>query len=203
MSAPVIKIDPSRPQPELVDQAAQALLAGAVLVIPTDTVYGIAQLASAAKSPDELKRIKQRPEEKNIPLLVSCLDDLESCSQDLPGYARSLAAEHWPGALTLVVRASDRIPPAFRAEDGSVGLRMPNHNFILAVIALVNTPLVCSSANLSGQPPATGIDELSPQIASRVSLIIDGGKINAGQASTVLSCLGTEPQVLRAGPITL
>lgn len=205
MSTEVIAVDSrSRAaQAEPVARAAQELLGGGVIVIPTDTVYGIAQLASPNNSPDELKRIKERPEEKNIPLLVGSLEDLEACSVDLPNYARQLAARHWPGALTLVVKAAEKIPPAFRAADGSVGLRMPAHEFVLALIEAVGTPLVCSSANLSGAPAATSTDELSLVIASRVSLIIDGGQCPGGVASTVLSCLGEEPQVLRPGPIAI
>jgi tRNA threonylcarbamoyl adenosine modification protein (Sua5/YciO/YrdC/YwlC family) len=187
----------------LIQSAAEKLLAQDILVIPTDTVYGIAQIVSPATSPAGLMQIKQRPQEKNIPLLVSSIQDLERYGSNLPDYAKELAARHWPGALTLVVRASQEIPHSFVGEDGSVALRMPAHPVTLALLKAIKAPLACSSANLSGKAPATALSELDPLIAHRVALIIDGGSLSGGVASTVVSCLGDEPLVLRPGPVAL
>ncbi len=202
-AAPLLTLDPLAPDSKLIEEAAEELRAGHILVIPTDTVYGIAQIASDATRPENLRSVKQRPEEKSIPLLIANRHDLEHYSKELPSYARELAARHWPGALTLVVRASDRLPQQFVAEDDSIALRMPAHAIALALLEAVAAPLACSSANLSGKAPATDIKELDPQIAQRVSLIVDGGKLSGGVASTVVSCLGAEPCVLRPGPVVL
>ena len=203
MNTTILSIHPVLPEPELIHQAAEALALGRILVIPTDTVYGIAQLVSSSTSPRELREIKERPEEKNIPLLVSSLSDLERFGSGLPVYAKELAAKYWPGALTMVVRAGDALPPQFAAEDGSVALRMPACNITLALLDAVQVPLVCSSANLSGKAPATSFEELDPLVAERVAMIIDGGSLTGGVASTVVSCLGEEPKVLRPGPVRL
>lgn len=202
-SAPVLAIHPTTPEPERIEQAVKELSAGRILVIPTDTVYGIAQLVTATAQPSALKEAKQRPEEKSIPLLVARVDDLVCYGSEVPSYAKKLAAEHWPGALTLVVRASKRLPRHFVAEDGSIALRMPADTITLALLKALPAPLACSSANLSGKAPATSLDELDPLIAKQVSLIIDGGSLSGGVASTVVSCLQADPRVLRPGPVTL
>ncbi|MCL2529085.1 MAG: L-threonylcarbamoyladenylate synthase [Coriobacteriia bacterium] len=201
MSAPTLRINPVSPEPELIKQAAEALTLGQIVVIPTDTVYGIAQLASPTADPEELKKIKERPGEKNIPLLVASLADLEHYSTELPAYAKELAAQHWPGGLTLVVRASKAMPPQFIGEDGSVALRMPACNIALALMEAAEAPLACSSANISGKPPATAFAELDPLLAERVSLIVDGGGLSGGVPSTVICCLNKQPKLLRPGAV--
>ena len=203
IAAPILFIDPEAPEPALIEKAAHELRAQRLLVVPTDTVYGIAQLVSCAAEPEDVARAKQRPAEKGIPLLIANPGDLERYGSAVPNYARDLAAAHWPGALTLVVHASPEIPPQFVSEDGSVALRVPAHTITLALLEAAGAPLACSSANLAGQPPATTIEELDPLVAACVALIVDGGPLSGGVASTVVSCLGEAPLVLRPGPVTL
>jgi len=201
MSTPILSINPASPEPELIEQAARALNLGQIMVIPTDTVYGIAQLVTPTADPEELKKIKERPGEKNIPLLVASLSDLERYGTELPAFAKELAAKHWPGELTLVVRASSAMPAQFIGEDGSVALRVPACNITLALLDAVKSPLACSSANISGKPPATSLEELDPLVAERVSLIVDGGSLLGGVPSTVVCCLNEQPKLLRPGPV--
>jgi len=203
MNTPILSINPHSPEPELIRQAVEALERGEILVIPTDTVYGIAQLVSSTADPEELKKVKDRPGDKNTPLLVSSLSDLERYSNELPAFARELAARHWPGELTLVVPAGAAMPPQFVGEDGSIALRMPACNISLALLNAVEAPLACSSANISGKPPASSLEELDPVVAERVSLIIDGGSLAGGVASTVVCCMTGKPKVLRPGPVSI
>ena len=203
MNTPILKINPAAPEPELIKQAARALTLGQILVIPTDTIYGIAQLVSPEADSEEIKIIKERPGEKSIPLLVSSLSDLERYGTGLPTYAKELAAQHWPGALTLVVRANDAMPPQFVADDGSVALRVPACDITLALLNAVKAPLACSSANISGKPPINSLEDLDPLLAERVSLIIDGANLAGGVASTVVCCLREQPKLLRPGPVTI
>lgn len=200
---PIITLDAEAPEVEPTRQAAKALAEGKVLILPTDTVYGVAVLASEKTQPETLNSLKGRPKEKGIALLIRGIDALEHYSKELPEYARLMAAYHWPGALTLVVRASKRVPPKFISVDGSVALRMPAHRITLNLLGVLDAPLACSSANLSGRNPAFSIEELDPVLAQRVDLIIDGGRVSYGKASTVVSCLGTEPVVLRQGPLAI
>lgn len=200
---PVLIIDPQNPEPERIEQAVAVLSMGGMVIVPTDTVYGIGLACTAAATPKTLALAKQRPEEKNIPLLVASKDDLLRYGRAVPSYAHELALQHWPGALTLVVKASDAIPAQFVAPDGSIALRMPAHPLTLALLEALNAPLACSSANLAGRQPALSCAEVDAALAENVTFIIDGGAVTGGAASTVISCLEDEPHVLREGPITL
>jgi tRNA A37 threonylcarbamoyladenosine synthetase subunit TsaC/SUA5/YrdC len=260
-----------------------------VIVLPTDTVYGLGLLLGPEASPEPLFGIKGRDLEKAIPLLVgedlgcggqfaggsgfdrnetsvdrsgdarggqeggSCADrggsgsDCNEASDDRSGsnagsdcgeasagsgerkannaaneeggqrgravlsawaleppeYALRLAQCHWPGPLTLIVRAAAAIPAAFRAADGSVALRMPKSPVALALLRAAGAPIATTSANLQGRSAATAIDQLDPQIAAQVALILDAGPTPLGSASTIVSCLGPTPAILRQGALDL
>ncbi|GHT80262.1 threonylcarbamoyl-AMP synthase [Actinomycetota bacterium] len=201
--SPILTINPLAPEPNLITVAAMALKSGRTLVFPTDTVYGIGLLAQKTATPDSIFRLKQRDGDKAVPLLIDSVQALDKYSQDLPQYARELAQRFWPGSLTLVVQASAALPKQFLAADGSVALRMPNNQIALDLLVKVDSPIATSSANLQGQPPATSIDTLEPCLGSSVALLIDGGKIQNARPSTIISCLGAEPIVLREGSIIL
>ena len=203
MTAPILRINPDVPETDLIRQAVDVLVAGKILILPTDTVYGIGLMVSVSTLPDAIFASKERPVDKSIPLLVAGLDSLTHYGLNLPDYALELAVEFWPGALTLVVQATEAVPGQFTSADGSVALRMPDHAITLALLEACRAPLACSSANLSGEAPAINIDELNDVLAQRVDLIIDGGALSGGVASTVVSCLQSEPQVLRPGPIEI
>ena len=183
------------------DAAAKALAAGASVVIPTDTVYGIAVAVGPAASPQAIFDIKQRDAGKAIPLLVADPADLDRYGLDVPAYAHALAAAFWPGALTLVVRASDAIPPAFRAADGTVALRCPNDQRVRELIRRVGAPLATSSANTSEQPAPASIQQLEPRIAQAVAVVVDGGPCTVGIPSTGVTCTAAAPLVWREGAI--
>ena len=202
-NTPILSIDTETPEPELIGQAVSVLAAGDMLIVPTDTVYGIGLLASDSAKPDRLFASKHRPAAKSIPLLVASTEDLQNYGCNLPAYARELASRHWPGALTLVIQASDKVPKQFVASDGSVALRMPDSTIILALLASAEAPIACSSANLSGNAPALSVFELDADLMDSADLIIDGGTLTGGAASAVVSCLQAEPQVLRPGPVTI
>ena len=225
-AAPLLRIDPLHPQPKRLRQAAELARAGGVLILPTDTVYGIAvaipdaaPVPDAAKphsaaAPDILYKLKGRDANKAIPWLVSGIEVLEeymeclrcagwprSAGNVMYTLAKSLASRHWPGALTLVVPASKRVPPGFMAADGSIALRAPNHSIVQGILAELGRPLATSSANLQGEPPATSVQNLDPRLVRSAGLIIDGGPATGGLPSTIVSCTGSRPQLLREGAI--
>ncbi|MDR1088144.1 MAG: threonylcarbamoyl-AMP synthase [Coriobacteriales bacterium] len=203
MNTPLLIINPAAPEPERIVQAAEVLLAGQFVILPTDTVYGVGLLASDTASPDRLFEGKRRQRDKGIPLLVASADELARLGRDVPEHARKLASRHWPGALTLVVRASDEVPGEFVAADGSIALRMPANDIARALLKAVGMPVACSSANLSGLAPACSVQQLDPLLRAAAALVIDGGSLSGGVASTVVSCLEDEPRVLRPGPVAI
>ena len=183
-----------------ITQLVAALKAGGLALFPTDTVWGIGVAAATASGPQAIFDAKRRSAEKPVAWLVGGIDALEVYGKAVPDYARNLAHAFWPGALTLVVRASEVVPPAYRACDGSVALRMPAHASLLEAIHSVG-PVATSSANRSGLPAATSFDEVAQEILESVSCVFDDGSACSGQASTVVDCTKDALRVLRAGAI--
>ncbi|MCL1890895.1 MAG: peptide chain release factor N(5)-glutamine methyltransferase [Coriobacteriia bacterium] len=176
-----------------------ALQAGKPAIFPTDTVYGIGVAVNKNVSLDALYQFKERDEKKPIAWLVSDVAALLRYADAPPAYAAQLAEAFWPGALTLIVRASTEVPPEFQAKDGTIALRLPNHTNTLELIRQLGVPLATSSANLSDQAPATSVQELDPTFAAAGIPILDGGTTQGSTPSTVVSCLGAEPVVVRQG----
>lgn len=178
-----------------VEEAAAGIRGGAIAVIPTDTVYGVAALPEAAAGIFDLKR---RPRDKALPVLGSGVVQLAGVAE-LDFAARDLAEDHWPGPLTLVVPRA----PGFAADLGgtdpvTVAVRVPAHPVALELLRRTG-PLAVTSANVSGEPPATTYEQacaLAPDL-----ICLDGGACD-GVPSTVLSLVG-EPRVLRQGALDL
>ncbi len=183
-------------------QVGAGLLGGEVAIIPTDSVYGIGCAMGADRALDRIFELKGRERSQTLPLVLGDAADLPRYAKDVAPYARALAERFWPGALTLVVRASREVPPRFRAADGTVGLRVPDHSFVRALSAAVGRPLALTSANLHGEPPARSARELNPQLAGAVEWVVDGGASKIGVASTVVDATGPAPRVLREGALT-
>ncbi len=107
----------------------------------------------------------------------------------------------WPGAVTLVVKASDRVPRDFRAEDGTIGLRSPDHEVVMELLTAAGGPIFATSANTHGNPAPGSFDEVEPRIITAADLVLDGGETEHQQASTVVLCTGAEPVIVREGAV--
>jgi L-threonylcarbamoyladenylate synthase len=204
----LFRIDPHHPDQKLLTQAAGLLLDGACVVVPTDTVYGLAVALDAKGKTDQrrleaLYQLKGRDPHKAIPLLVDSHAALRALSQQLPDYAHDLASRFWPGPLTLIVKAAEILPSVYCAEDGSVALRMPDCSVTRTLIKIVGTPLAVTSANKQGQAPAVSLETLDQELAEAVAGVIDSGPTLCAQPSTIISCLGAGPEIIRAGTIVL
>lgn len=191
--------------PDSLETLAQALQNGGVAVFPTETVYGIGALARENNSTAVARvyDIKQRPTSMPLPVLVQGADWLERFAPRAPQYARALARAFWPGALTLIVEVDESVAAfADTSADGTIGLRSPNHPFILALLERLDAPLYATSANSHGMPSPASFDALEQRVLDAVDIAVDGGACQDGQASTVVSCLGAEPEIVREGSIT-
>lgn len=184
-----------------VSRAVDALRRGEAVVFPTDTVYGVGVAVRFAQSPERLFKLKRRDEGKPVAWLIGSFDDLERYAVDVPEYAVSLAKAFWPGALTLVVKASDRVPAAFRSKEGTIGLRMPASDVALELARAVSSPLATTSANFSGEPAPRSYEELDPAFSSQAASVLADGSAESGVASTVLDCRGERPACIREGSI--
>lgn len=186
-----------------VDAAVGHLKRGGVVAIPTDTLYG---LAASAVDPDAVARvfeIKGRPSGMAMPVLIADAEDIDLYSVDVPEVARELAHRFWPGPLSLVLRRSAALPDAATAGGDTVALRVPDHAVPRAIARRLGAPITGTSANPSGQPPATTAAAVRKQLGNAVDLVVDAGESPIGEASTVLDATGPALVVLRAGAISI
>lgn len=182
-----------------ISQAIAATRRGELIVFPTDTVYGIAAAPNDAGATARLFEVKRRPRDLTLPILVGSLDDARAVGE-LDDRAERLTAALWPGPLTLVVPRTARSAPwKLGGDDASVGVRIPAHPLARAVLAA--GPLATTSANRSGEPPATTCDDLQATFGDEVAMYLCDEAPLVGRASTVVSLLGPDPVILRAGDV--
>ncbi len=186
-------------------ETVDALRSGNPAVYPTETVYGLGVAVAFAENPSVLYDIKQREQRKPIAWLVSDASDLDHYGKHVPEFARVLARTFWPGPLTLIVSASDEVSAAFRSDEGTIGLRMPNNEKALELILAVGCPLATTSANISGLKAPKTFGNLSEDVCRQVSAVLkDDDDVNkSGVASTVLDCTGDHPVMVREGAISI
>ena len=172
---------------------------GKLIVFPTDTLYGLACDPTNPAALRDIYAAKGRSTLKALPVLIGALEQLTQLVENIPPQARRLMERFWPGALTLVLPKQAHLPSELTPYPG-LAVRMPNHPFALELLQALG-PLAVTSANLSDQTNPQTAQEVFAQLAGRVDLILDGGKLKIGQASTIVDCTGAEPVLLRAGPI--
>jgi L-threonylcarbamoyladenylate synthase len=189
-------------QPNAINEAVQAIRQGELVVFPTDTLYGIGANAFDETAVNKLYAAKQRPLSKGIPILLADLSDLEKVVTAVPDAAYRLIEQHWPGPLTLIVPKAAHLPANISPNAG-VAVRIPDHTAGRAFIRLAGGALATSSANLSGQPPATTAAEAMAQLAGITAIILDDGPSPKQVASTIVSFLAPEPVIVRQGPVSL
>ncbi len=185
---------------ESVAATVEALVRGQLCVIPTDTVYGIAAIV-APEPVSRLYRAKGRPGTRPIPVLISDLEAVHRLAAVWPAEAEVLAHSFWPGALTMVVPAQEWIPVEITAGSQTVGIRWPSGGLVHSLIRRAGGMLAVTSANRSGQPPAVSAAQAQDTLGDAVSYVLDGGVLVGNMASTVVTLVGGQLEVLREGPI--
>jgi tRNA threonylcarbamoyl adenosine modification protein (Sua5/YciO/YrdC/YwlC family) len=182
--------------------AALAVQRGRLVVLPTDTVYGIGADAFDAESVRRLLAAKGRGREMPPPVLVSAPTTLDALAVGVPSYARALITELWPGPLTLVCRQQPSLQWDLGDTRGTVAVRMPDHEVALELLARTG-PLAVSSANRTGLPAATDADEAERMLGRKVAVIIDSGPTPGSVPSTIVDVTGPTGRVLRLGAVSL
>jgi tRNA threonylcarbamoyl adenosine modification protein (Sua5/YciO/YrdC/YwlC family) len=188
----IIKVDPVAPQEELIRQAAKVLMDGGLVIIPTETVYGIAANALDKKALQRLYKIKNRPKDKPFSMLIAQENKVQELARDVPVAAYKLMRKFWPGPLTVILKS---------VTQGEVGLRMPDNLVALAIITQLEVPLVCPSANISDQPAPVNFQQAIKDMDGRVDLAIDAGSSKVGLESTVVDLSIQPPQIVRSGAV--
>lgn len=185
---------------EGISAAAEAIFRGECVVMPTDTVYGIAADAFNPTAVGQLLEAKGRGREMPPPVLIPSRQTVDGLAMSVPSYAGRLMDAFWPGGLTLVFRAQPSLAWDLGDTNGTVGLRMPDDEIALALLESTG-PLAVSSANRTGKPSATTVTEAGFMLGHFVETYLDGGERGADTSSTILDCTKADPVVLREGTI--
>jgi L-threonylcarbamoyladenylate synthase len=181
--------------------AAEAVRGGEVVVLPTDTVYGVGVDAFSSDAVAAVLLAKGRGREMPLPVLVPNPQTVDGLAANVPAYARDLIKAFWPGPLTLVLHAQSSLMWDLGDTNGTVALRMPQNDIALRLLTEVG-PMAVTSANVSGQPPPSNILDAATQLGSAVKVYLEAGPSAGGLASTILDCTGEGPVILRAGAVT-
>jgi L-threonylcarbamoyladenylate synthase len=191
--------DPAQRE-EGINHAVSAIRMGQLIVLPTDTVYGVGADAFDRNAVTDLLLAKGRGRDMPPPVLVGSVRAGEALIDDLGHYGRDLISEFWPGALTLVCRATPTLNWDLGETKGTVAVRMPLHPVALEILRETG-PLAVSSANMSGSPAATTAEDAQKQLGSAIAVYLDGGPTEGPMASTIIDLTGDVPRLLRAGVI--
>ena len=202
MNTQIFKVADPSADADKINAAAALLRAGEVVAVPTETVYG---LAASALDPEAVKKIfvaKGRPQDNPLIVHLASPDEIGTVAEEIPAKAYELLRRFSPGPLTVVLKKRDCIPDEVSAGLPTVAVRVPSHPVANAVIRAAGLPLAAPSANLSGFPSPTCVQDVEDDMTGRVAAIVDGGDCTCGIESTVVSLVTDPPRLLRPGVIT-
>ncbi|HWN12048.1 MAG TPA: L-threonylcarbamoyladenylate synthase [Pyrinomonadaceae bacterium] len=182
--------------------AAKTIARGGIIAFRTDTFYGLGADPLNAAAVRRIRELKGREESSPILLLISDLAEAERFIAYQSEIFKKISERFWPGPLTLVGIARPELPSELTSGTGTIGVRLPDNESVRALVSACGGGLTATSANLSGKPPARTAKDVLNYFPVGLDLIIDGGEVNATQASTVLDLSGSEARIVREGAVT-
>jgi len=200
----VVKIDPRRPEKKIIENAALVIRRGGLVVFPTETFYGLGANALDGRAVKKIFRVKGRPENKPLIVLIANKKDLRRLASYIPPVAYKLINKFWPGPLTLIFKRKKIIPKEVTAGGSTIAIRLSSHPVALALVRAAGVPITAPSANLSGRPPHQTIRGALKELGKHkeIGLFLDGGTTPLGKPSTILDLTKKPPKILRTGSIT-
>ena len=202
MSSFVLRVDPQRPDPAVMAQAALRLSRGELVAFPTETVYGLGADALDADAVARIFAAKGRPAWNPVIVHIPDLRAARALATEWPDSAQRLADAFWPGPLTMVLPKRDIVPDITTAGLGAVALRVPAHPVALALLRAFGKPIAAPSANRFTQVSPTTAEHVVRSLGDRIGCVLDGGPCDVGIESTVIDLAGTVPTILRPGMIS-
>lgn len=193
MITEIIKIDKDNPESDRIKKAVDKLQQGAIIAFPTETVYGLGANAKIPQAIERLYVIKNRPREKPFTFLATNIAQIEENVKEILPAAYRLMDRYWPGPLTVILNSKD---------SQTIGFRIPRAKIAFNLIKLADFPIVAPSANLSGQQPALDVARVIEDFSGKIELIIDGGKVEIGESSTVVDVTKIPFKIIRSGSIS-
>ena len=198
----LIKLDTENNLKTGLKRAAESILSGGVVAIPTESFYGLAVNPTDVRAIERLFDVKKRRGDQPILLLIPSVEHLDQCVIHVPHIAHQLMNEFWPGGLTLIFEAKPSLPRELTAGTGKIGVRLSSHPIATALAQAVGIPITGTSANISGQPACSSAKEVFRGLGDKVDLILDGGETAGGKGSTVLDVTMDPPVVVREGMVS-
>lgn len=175
---------------------------GGIVIFPTETVYGIGVNGLDSEAVKKLYKIKQRPLNKPISLLVSDMNMVNKVAQDITDLEYKLMERFFPGPFTIILNKKDIVPDIVTANSNTVGVRMPSEEITRKLMEYANVPIAAPSANISNKPSGTNLESIIKDFEGKVNFFIDGGESKLGIASTIVKVIDGIPHILRQGTIT-
>ncbi|HSV74723.1 MAG TPA: L-threonylcarbamoyladenylate synthase [Chthonomonadales bacterium] len=201
MRTRLLRVDPERPAPADIAEAAAVLSRGGLVAFPTETVYGLGALALDAQAAARIYAAKGRPARNPTIVHVRDVAEARRCASSWTEAAECLARRFWPGPLTLVAQRAPCVPDVVTGAGDTVGLRCPAHQVALALIRATGAPVAAPSANRSSRVSPTTAAHVLNGLDGRIDLVLDAGPCPGGLESTVVDVTAWPPRVLRPGPI--
>jgi len=197
----VLRVDSNAPDEHVMLAAAEAVLRGGVIAFPTDTLYGLGCSLFDVSAVEMVARLKRRDPSLAVISLISDPRQVYGLASVVSPVAEALVAKFWPGPLSLIFKAAPIVPARVRGAGGTVALRCPNDRLCHTLLDVIGGPVVSSSANLSGQPPAETAEEVLRIFGNQLDLVIDGGPRRGGVPSTLVDVSTPRPRLLRRGAL--
>ena len=187
---------------EELKEPAKIIKDGGIVIFPTETVYGIGTNGFNEESVRKIYELKKRDFNKPISLLVSNMEMVKTVAENITNLERALMEQFWPGPFTIILKKKKIVPDILTANGETVGVRMPSGIIAKQLIEYAGVPIATPSANISGNPSGTNIDDIRNDFEGKVDCIIDSGISELGVASTIVKVIDGIPHVLREGTIT-
>ena len=199
--SPTVKLDSLHPDDNTLKTIVQFITTGKTIAFPTETFYALGVSAYNEEAIENVFMVKGRDYTNPLPIIVEGESMLEEVVSEIPAVATSLIREFWPGGLTLILRASKKIPPLLTAHTGTVAVRDSSHPIARMLVAGAGCPITATSANLSGQKSCSYANEVEKTLGNAVGLIVDGGQTEGLLPSTIIDLTSTPPKIVREGII--
>ncbi len=197
----IFKIDPRLPDEALLRQAADIVLGGGIIIYPTETVYGIGALFSNEQALRRVFAVKGRDPSKPVLLLIKDAASLRNLITGMSYTALGLAEKYWPGPLTLLFQASEKLSPLLIGDERKIGCRVSSSPVARKLLSIIKQPITSTSANLSGDKNPSEINDISPLLLDSVDVILDAGRLGDGLPSTVIDVTIEPFKIIRQGEI--
>jgi L-threonylcarbamoyladenylate synthase len=197
----IVTLDPDKPDESMLNKGITSIRSGKTVAFPTETFYAVGVSAYSEEAIRKVFAIKGREDIKPLPLIIEGTAMLEEVAADIPEIAHTLIREFWPGGLTLIFKASPKVPPILTAHTGTIAVRNSSHVLARLLVAGAQVPITATSANLSGNKSCSSADEVEHQLGGVLDLILDGGTTEGLLPSTILDLTEKPYRIVREGII--